>query len=218
MWAARSFRRPAVETCWPIQSLDDTYFVEQDVTIQSRLATFGGGCFWCLEAVFEELDGVTSVVSGYAGGRIPNPSYERVCAGATGHAEVIQVTFDPAVIAYRDLLTLFFAFHDPTTMNRQGPDSGTQYRSIILTHDPTQDGDARSVIALLESDRTFDASIVTQVEALTDFWPAEAHHQGYYRRNPDRGYCAAMITPKVTKLRARYRELLRNDRRAAPAP
>ncbi len=122
------------------------------MTNQLRQATFGGGCFWCLEAVFEDLAGVERVVSGYAGGQRPSPSYEQVCSGATGHAEVIQVTFDPAVIAYRDLLTLFFAFHDPTTLNRQGPDSGTQYRSIILTHDAAQDTAARSVIALLDAD------------------------------------------------------------------
>ncbi len=188
------------------------------MTNQLRQATFGGGCFWCLEAVFEDLAGVERVVSGYAGGQRPSPSYEQVCSGATGHAEVIQVTFDPAVIAYRDLLTLFFAFHDPTTLNRQGPDSGTQYRSIILTHDAAQDTAARSVIALLDADETFGAPIVTQVEALAEFWPAEAYHQGYYRQNPDRGYCAAMITPKVTKLRAQYRNLLRRDGAGTPAP
>ncbi len=165
-------------------------------------ATFGGGCFWCLEAVFEEVAGVQQVVSGYAGGRIPNPSYERVCAGATGHAEVIQVTYDSAVIDFADILRLFFAFHDPTTLNRQGPDSGTQYRSIILTNDDTQDATARKVMDELTVDATFDAPIVTQVERLTEFWPAEAAHQGYYRRNPERGYCTVMIAPKLATLRA----------------
>lgn len=165
-------------------------------------ATFGGGCFWCLEAVFEEVPGVQQVVSGYAGGGISNPSYERVCAGATGHAEVIQVTHDTEVIAYADILRLFFAFHDPTTLNRQGPDSGTQYRSIILAHDNEQQTVARQVIGELAADATFDAPIVTQVERLTEFWPAEAAHQGYYRRNPERGYCTVMIAPKLAKLRA----------------
>lgn len=165
-------------------------------------ATFGGGCFWCLEAVFEEVAGVQQVVSGYAGGRIPNPSYERVCAGATGHAEVVQVTYDSAVIDFADMLRLFFAFHDPTTLNRQGPDSGSQYRSIILTNDDTQDATARKVMDELTVDATFDAPIVTQVERLTEFWPAEAAHQGYYRRNPELGYCTVMIAPKLAKLRA----------------
>lgn len=179
----------------------------------TEMATFGGGCFWCLEAVYEELAGVTRVVSGYAGGRIPNPSYERVCAGATGHAEVVQVSFDPTVISYRDLVRFFFAFHDPTTLNRQGPDAGTQYRSIILTHDDDQVAVVRRVIDELTADAAFDAPIVTQVESLETFWPAEEHHQGYYRRNPDRGYCAAMIAPKLAKLRAAYRDHLRS-----PAP
>ena len=174
-----------------------------------EIATFGGGCFWCIEAVFEELDGVERVVSGYAGGRRPNPTYEQVCAGATGHAEVIQVEYDPAKITYAELLEFFFAFHDPTTMNRQGPDAGTQYRSIILTHDDRQADVAREVIAKLSAVQTFDAPIVTQVEPLEDFWPAEEYHQGYYRRNPERGYCAAMIAPKLAKLRSAYRERLR---------
>ncbi|HEY4099351.1 MAG TPA: peptide-methionine (S)-S-oxide reductase MsrA [Gemmatimonadales bacterium] len=175
----------------------------------SELATFGGGCFWCIEAVFEPLLGVEKVLSGYAGGRVPNPSYERVCAGATGHAEVIQVTFDPAQISYRELLELFFAFHDPTTLNAQGPDSGTQYRSIILTSSPEQEQTARDVVAALTSDEAFDAAIVTEIKALETFWPAEEYHQHYYERNPARAYCAAMIAPKMAKLRRSYASRLK---------
>lgn len=175
----------------------------------TEAATFGGGCFWCLEAVFAPLKGVERVVSGYAGGRRPDPTYEQVCSGATGHAEVIQVTFDPAVISYRELLELFFAFHDPTTRDAQGPDVGTQYRSIILTHSAEQEAVARSVIAALDSDGTFDAPIVTQVGPLQAFWPAEAYHQQYYERNPTRAYCAAMIAPKMAHLRKRYAERLK---------
>ena len=179
-----------------------------------EVATFGGGCFWCLEPVFEELDGVLSVVSGYSGGRRPNPTYEQVCSGATGHAEVIQVVFNPSVISYTELIRFFFAFHDPTTLNRQGPDEGTQYRSIILTSDSRQDAEARAVVADLTRDNAFDRPIVTTVEPLDAFWPAEDHHQGYYRRNPERGYCAAMIAPKLAKLRAHYRDRLRPVRGA----
>ena len=181
-----------------------------------ELATFGGGCFWCTEAIFEALEGVERVVSGYAGGRRPNPTYEQVCAGVTGHAEVIQVTFDPSVIAYRDLLVFFFAFHDPTTPNQQGPDIGTQYRSIILWHDERQAATAREVIAMLTAEGVFGDPIVTEVVPLTEFWPAEDHHQGYYRRNPERGYCAAMIAPKMAKLRARYRDRMRTPGTGAP--
>jgi len=186
--------------------------------IPTNLATFGGGCFWCLEAVFEELRGVERVVSGYAGGQRPDPSYEQVCSGATGHAEVVQVTFDPAIISYRELVEIFFAFHDPTTPNRQGPDSGTQYRSIIVAHDAEQAAVAAAVIAELDGGNVFGAPIVTELATMTRFWAAEAQHQGYYRRNPDRGYCAAMIAPKVAKLRKRYRELLRPDLQANAAP
>jgi peptide-methionine (S)-S-oxide reductase len=174
-------------------------------------ATFGGGCFWCLEAVFERLRGVERVVSGYAGGSVPNPSYERVCAGATGHAEVIQVHFDPAQIAYRELVELFFAFHDPTTLNAQGPDVGTQYRSIILTGSHDQDATAREVMAELGRDDAFGAPIVTEVTPLGVFWPAEAYHQQYFQRNPARAYCAAMIAPKVAKLRRRYATRLKPE-------
>ena len=170
-------------------------------------ATFAGGCFWCLEAIYERLRGVEKVVSGYTGGARPDPTYQQVCSGATGHAEAVQVTFDPAVISYRDLVSLFFAFHDPTTRDRQGPDIGTQYRSAIFTGSDAQRITARSVIAELEAEGVFDRPIVTEVVPLTVFYPGEADHQQYYRRNPDKGYCQAIIAPKVARLRAKFGEL-----------
>ena len=174
----------------------------------TELATLAGGCFWCLEAVFERLRGVEKVVSGYTGGARSNPTYEQVCSGATGHAEAVQVTFDPATISYRDLVTLFFAFHDPTTLDRQGPDVGTQYRSAIFTSSNEQMKVAGEVIADLEREKVFGRPIVTQLAPLTTFYPGEAYHQQYYRRNPDKGYCQAMITPKVTTLRQKFGELV----------
>lgn len=173
-------------------------------------AVFGGGCFWCLEAVFERLQGVDGVVSGYSGGARPSPSYEQVCSGATGHAEVIEVTFDPSVRSYRELVELFFAFHDPTTLNAQGPDVGTQYRSVIFTTSAAQAATARDVIATLTAEQLFDQPIVTEVAPLERFWPAEAYHQHYFQRNPDRAYCAAMIAPKVAKLRQRYAAVVKS--------
>lgn len=171
-------------------------------------ATLGGGCFWCLEAVFERLRGVEAVESGYAGGRRPNPSYEQVCSGATGHAEVVRVTFDPEQISYGGLLEIFFAFHDPTTRNRQGPDVGTQYRSIILTESAEQERVAREVIARLGSAAVFDAPIVTEVEPLQQFWPAEPEHRRYFQRHPEQAYCRAVIAPKVAGLRAAWADWL----------
>ena len=173
--------------------------------------TIGGGCFWCLETVFERLQGVEQVVSGYAGGRVPNPTYERVCTGATGHAEVIQITFDPAQITARELIELFFAFHDPTTRNAQGPDVGTQYRSIILVNSPAQLAAAREVIADLAGEDAFGAPIVTEVAPLDAFWPGEAYHQQYFQRNPASAYCAANIAPKVSKLRRSYAARLKPE-------
>jgi peptide-methionine (S)-S-oxide reductase len=170
----------------------------------TELATLAGGCFWCLEAVFGRLRGVEEVVSGYTGGTGANPSYAAVCSGMTGHAEAIQVRFDPAVIGYRDLLRLFFAFHDPTTLNRQGPDVGTQYRSAIFVHSPAQRADAEAVIAELTGEGVFDDPIVTAVADAGAFYPAEGYHQQYFQRNPGQPYCRAMIAPKVAKLRAGY--------------
>jgi peptide-methionine (S)-S-oxide reductase len=168
------------------------------------LATFAGGCFWCLEAVFERLRGVERVVSGYTGGHVAEPDYYAVCSGLTGHAEAVQVRFDPAVISYRDLLEIFFAFHDPTTLNHQGPDIGTQYRSAIFTHSAEQEETARQVIADLTRAGTFGRPIVTQVVPAGAFWAAEASHQQYYQRNAAQPYCQAMIAPKVAKLREKY--------------
>ena len=176
-----------------------------------RNATFAGGCFWCLEAVFEQLEGVERVVSGYAGGSVAAPTYEQVCSGRTGHAEAVQVTFDPEVISYRDLLEIFFAFHDPTTLNRQGHDVGTQYRSAIFYESPEQKAEAEQLIAALSSESVFSAPIVTQLAPLTAFHPAEEYHQGYYRQNTAQPYCRATITPKVTKLRQKYAARLKKS-------
>ena len=175
----------------------------------TEIATLGGGCFWCLEAVFAEFEGVERVVSGYSGGEGRNPSYREVCGGRTGHAEVVQVTYDPSVIAYEDLLGLFFAFHDPTTLDRQGPDTGTQYRSAIFFHSPEQEATARRVIGALTAQQVFDQPIVTQVVPLREFHAAEEYHQNYYAQNPEQGYCRAMIAPKVAKLRKHYGERLK---------
>jgi peptide-methionine (S)-S-oxide reductase len=173
-----------------------------------EVATLGGGCFWCIEAVLERLDGVERVVSGYAGGDVPNPSYEQVCTGATGHAEVVQVTFDPARVTFRDLLLIFFAMHDPTTLNRQGADVGTQYRSVVYYHSEAQRTTAEAVIRELEADGTWEG-IVTELAPAPAFFPAEAYHQQYYRRNPTAGYCQVVIAPKVAKLRQKYADRLR---------
>jgi peptide-methionine (S)-S-oxide reductase len=167
-------------------------------------ATLGGGCFWCLEAVFELLEGVERVESGYAGGSAPSPTYENVCAGTTGHAEVVQVTFDPDVITYGEILQVFFATHDPTTLNRQGPDVGTQYRSAIFYRSEAQKKTAQDLIAELEKSGIFPGAIVTEVAELTEFHPAEAYHQEYYRNNPNQPYCTFLIDPKVAKFRQKF--------------
>jgi peptide-methionine (S)-S-oxide reductase len=169
-----------------------------------EIATLAGGCFWCLEAVYDELEGVLDVVSGYAGGQVPNPTYEAVCSGDTGHAEVVQVTFDPQRISYRDLLEVFFSIHDPTTLNRQGMDVGTQYRSAIYYHSPRQEQVARETIADLERQRLWPAPIVTEVTPLDTFYPAEEYHQEYFARNPYQGYCLMVIRPKVAKFRKQH--------------
>ncbi len=178
-------------------------------TNRQELATLAGGCFWCLEAVFLEVKGVEKVVSGYAGGHDPNPNYKDVCAGGTGHAEVVQVTFDPGVVSYRDLLRVFFSIHDPTTLNRQGHDVGTQYRSAIFTHSVEQDRVAREVVDELTAAGLWSDPIVTGIEAASDFFPAEAYHQNYFARNPDQPYCRAVVAPKVAKFRKAHLERLR---------
>jgi peptide-methionine (S)-S-oxide reductase len=173
-------------------------------TVGREVATLGGGCFWCLEAVFEQLRGVERVQSGYAGGTVADPSYHQVCTGTTGHAEVVQVTFDPAVVSFRDVLDVFFATHDPTTLNRQGPDVGTQYRSAIFYHSPEQKRVAEVRIAELNAAGIWDAPIVTEVVPLQAFYPAEAYHQGYFRANPRQPYCQAVVSPKVAKFRKQF--------------
>jgi peptide-methionine (S)-S-oxide reductase len=175
----------------------------------TELATLAGGCFWCLEAVFEQLRGVTKVTSGYSGGQVPNPSYQAVCTGTTGHAEVVQVAFDPDELSFRDLLGVFFTLHDPTTLDRQGGDVGTQYRSAIFYHDEAQRRTAEDVVRELEAEHVFDEPIVTKVEPLEAFYPAEEYHREYYRRNPNQPYCRAVIAPKVAKLRSKYLEKLK---------
>lgn len=172
-------------------------------------ATLGGGCFWCLEAALRQLDGVQSVVSGYAGGHVDDPDYRRVCDGDTGHAEVVEIRFDPAVLDYRTLLEAFFAIHDPTTPNRQGNDVGTQYRSVIFTHDADQERTARTLIAELDAARTWPGPIVTEVLPAPRFWPAEECHQDYLARNPAQPYCQAVVAPKAAKLRQKFASRLK---------
>lgn len=174
-----------------------------------RTATLAGGCFWCLEAVFQQLKGVTRVTSGYAGGTVPHPTYEQVCTGTTGHAEAVEIEYDPAVISYDDLLRVFFTIHDPTTPNRQGHDVGTQYRSAIFFRSPDEERAARAAIAALAAENVWDDPIVTEVVPLTAFYPAEAYHRDYYLRNPGQAYCRAVIAPKVAKLRAHFLAQLR---------
>jgi len=168
-----------------------------------------GGCFWCLEAIYDELRGVEDVVSGYSGGNVPNPSYEMVCTGTTGHAEVVQITFDSKVISFKQILQVFFTIHDPTTLNRQGPDVGTQYRSAIFYHSLEQKATAEQLIAELEASRVWDRPIVTKVTPFENFYPAESHHQEYFKRNPDQAYCHIVIAPKVAKFRKRYLDELK---------
>ncbi len=174
-----------------------------------ELATLAGGCFWCLEAAFDQLKGVERVQSGYAGGSVANPTYEQVCSGSTGHAEVVQITFDPAVISYRHLLEVFFVVHDPTTLNRQGADVGTQYRSAIFYHTSEQRAEAERAIDELSAAKVWDTPLVTEVIPLNVFYPAEEYHRDYYRRNPNQGYCQVVIAPKVAKVRKQYFERLK---------
>ena len=167
---------------------------------KNEKATFGGGCFWCIEAVYERVEGVKSVVSGYAGGEVQNPTYEQVSTGTTGHAEVVQVEYDPEKISYAEILDLFWKAHDPTTLNRQGADAGTQYRSIILYHDEDQKTAAQNSMKALAASKTYKGRVVTEINPLTVFYPAEEYHQDYYDRNPYAGYCAVVISPKLKKL------------------
>jgi peptide-methionine (S)-S-oxide reductase len=175
-----------------------------------ELATLGGGCFWCTEAIFSDLVGVESVLPGYAGGKAPNPSYEAVCGGNTGHAEVVQLTFDPQSISFKDILRVFFTVHDPTTKNRQGADVGTQYRSVILFHDPVQKAQAGEVIHEIDEAQIWKKPIVTELAPFTVFYPAEDYHRNYFLRNPESSYCQLVVAPKVAKFRKQFVDRLRS--------
>ena len=175
-------------------------------------ATFAAGCFWCVEAVFDDLIGVEDVVSGYSGGHKENPTYQEVCSETTGHAEVVQIRFDPMQISFRELLYVFFSVHDPTTLNRQGGDVGTSYRSAVFFHDEGQEREARAVIEEIGSEGIWPDPIVTEVTSFSGFWPAEDYHQEYFANNPNQPYCAAVVAPKVIKFRQKYSQLLKNKR------
>ena len=174
-----------------------------------ELATLAGGCFWCLEAVYKEMRGVERVVSGYAGGHVERPTYREVCEGTTGHAEVVQITFDPSAVSYRELLEVFFTIHDPTTLNRQGADVGTQYRSAVFYHSPEQRETAEQVIAEMDGAHIWDSPIVTEVSPLDRFYPAEDYHQDYFEKNPSQPYCRAVVAPKVSKFRKLFLDRLK---------
>jgi peptide-methionine (S)-S-oxide reductase len=181
-------------------------------SMSTETILLGGGCFWCLEPIYDALDGVTDVVSGYAGGQTVNPSYEQVCSGRTGHAEVLRVTFDPEKISLREILEVFFVIHDPTTLNRQGNDVGTQYRSVVFYSNPTQKAVVLDVISSFEASKVWDDPIVTEVSEAPTFYPAEEYHQNYFERNSSQGYCRVIIAPKVMKFRQRYADRLKTAR------
>jgi len=181
--------------------------IEKNAPLLER-ATLGGGCFWCLEAVYQQISGVQSVVSGYAGGLGPNPTYEAVCTGATGHAEIVDILFDPQKISFRDLLEIFFVIHDPTTLNYQGNDHGTQYRSVIFTHSDNQAKIAREVVAELENSKIYSNPVVTQIVVAPVIYPAEDYHQNYFQQHPYQGYCMAVVAPKLAKFRAKFKSLI----------
>lgn len=178
---------------------------------QIEVSTLGGGCFWCLEAIYNELKGIVKVESGYAGGTVPNPTYKQVCTGTTGHAEVIQITFNPKIINFKEILQIFFTMHDPTTLNRQGNDVGTQYRSIILYHNQTQKQTAEQLINEITQEKIWNNPIVTEIEPYQTFYKAEDYHQGYYKNNPEQYYCKIIIAPKIAKLRKQYFEKLKKE-------
>jgi peptide-methionine (S)-S-oxide reductase len=176
-----------------------------------QVATLGGGCFWCLDPIFKNLKGVINVVVGYSGGTVKNPSYRLVCTGTTGHAESLQISFDPKVISYKELLKIFFSFHDPTTLNRQGADVGTQYRSVIFYHDEMQKNIAEETIAEIDKAGIWENAIVTEVMPFEAFYPAEDYHQDYFKNNPMQGYCRVVIAPKVAKFRKYYMEMIKQE-------
>ena len=178
---------------------------------EAQVATLAGGCFWCLEAVYDRLEGVLSVESGYMGGHTANPTYTRVCEGDTGHAEVVQITYDPSAISYRDLLEVFFTIHDPTTLNRQGNDVGTQYRSAIFYHSPEQKIEAETILRELDSQKAFPERIVTEIVPAADFYRAEGYHQEYFENNPNQPYCQFVVAPKVAKFRQKWAKRLKKS-------
>ena len=177
--------------------------------MNDAIATLAGGCFWCLESAYNRLEGVHEALSGYMGGELERPTYQQVCGGDTGHAEVVRVRFDPARVAYREVLEIFFTLHDPTTLNRQGNDVGTQYRSAIFWHDETQKAEAESLVARLTAERVFDQPIVTELAPATTFWPAEDYHQRYFDRNPHQPYCQYVVAPKLAKFRDKFAQRLK---------
>ncbi len=185
------------------------YNKEQVTMVKNEIATFGGGCFWCTEAIFEEFNGVIKVESGYAGGQVKNPSYEDVCTGNTGHAEVIHITFDTNKVDYSELLDVFFATHNPTTLNRQGADVGTQYRSAIFYHNLKQQKKAQEFIAALEKQEIFEDKIVTEITAFDVFYKATDYHQNFYKNNKENRYCNAVLNPKLVKFRKQFKERLK---------
>ena len=195
---------------WTIMSGQDAARAGQAEGSQREQATLGGGCFWCLEAVFEELKGVTGVVSGYAGGRTANPTYKEVCSGRTGHAEVVQITYDPNVVGFGEILGVFFSIHDPTTLNRQGADVGTQYRSVIFYADAHQKELAERAIAEVNGSGVWPNRVVTEVVPFTEFFAAEDHHQDYYANNKAQGYCQVVINPKLKKFREQWKAKLKS--------
>ena len=183
----------------------------ESVKSNIEIITLAGGCFWCLEAVYDQVEGVTDVVSGYTGGQTENPGYEQVCSGNTGHAEVVQVTFDRGQITLEDILHIFFSIHDPTTLNRQGADVGTQYRSAVFYQNEQQKEITKRVIVELTEEKLWNSKIVTQIEPIAVFYPAEGYHQEYFARNPNQGYCQFVVAPKVSKFRQKYLHLLKNS-------
>ena len=190
-----------------------TSAAQPEKSAQFETATFGGGCFWCVEAVFENMEGVMDVISGYSGGRVPNPSYQQVSTGLTGHAEVCQITFDPQKVSYIKLLEVFMKTHDPTTLNRQGPDQGTQYRSVIFTHSDEQKEAAELVKRKLTEEEVFRTKVVTQIVPFTAFYPAEDYHQNYYRKHPNESYCRMIVRPKIAKFKKVMAEMERKEKK-----
>lgn len=188
----------------------DTQGFNQDTEKKTEVATLAGGCFWCLEPAYDQLQGIIDVVSGYSGGKIANPTYQQVCTGATGHAEAVRITYDPAQVSYREILEVFFSIHDPTTLNRQGADVGTQYRSAIFYHSEEQKATAEAFIQELETDKVWNRPIVTELTSFTEFFPAEDYHQEYYAKNPGQGYCQVVVAPKLSKFRKKFASRLKS--------